>query len=529
MSEEFQEAEAEAKQAHMRLVKNEEDERGHAEEIRKEPNLVRRAKLLQSNGILRFPEEKPVNTGGMIINQPLLSDLNFHAVYEALFGNALPSRPHFDTFRGLPVDHTGNVWDKNSPCLELLSACSIVGLKGAKTSDVQRTFRDWIVAERMNDLQQRFETMLPKWDGVKRLDTLLIQLFQPHDTPLNRAFGQYFWLSIYNRVMFPGCYAPMALALFGAQDAGKSYMSKLICVEVTGRKNADSVPLDLAADRNSFLRTITGKSIIANVGEMTGFTRGDLNKIKDFMTRTSDMLDFKFENTIDQPRQWVVVMDGNKYEGLQRDETGNRRLYPMFVGQLPDKDGQPHWRDNFVVDYSNFSNDFWQVMAEARAWIEAKGHDAYLEFARGVSKQVKDFSQAEMDRGRGTIRDDEMDAFIFPALRRVKKVAYDKGRKWNGTFIKVADLIVTLQNINRRMNVTPRHLKTKMVSLGSIPATITNEKGYLFEEYKTLEEFDKFLKIDRSTGVVGDEDIGIGTESEGLSAEGGGSDAHGGF
>ncbi len=261
-------------------------------------------------GIVDWPEVKTNRAGDGFITVPDNCDRNRSAAFDAIFGTG-DFRPYFDLFRGRTIDHTGRVIDENYPFLQVVELLAIVGLKGQSIRSVAETFRHWAREKTHNSLISRMESATPKWDGKERINSYMCDLFHSNKTELNLKFSRYFWLSLYCRVMYPGCQAPIALSLFGTQNAGKSYFGKLLCVEVTGDNNADSIPLDLGSDVNVFLRSITGSSVIANVSEMVGFSRGDLNKIKSFMTRTSDAMDFKYENGLTQSRQWITIMDGN--------------------------------------------------------------------------------------------------------------------------------------------------------------------------------------------------------------------------
>ncbi|MFP3733033.1 VapE family protein, partial [Bacillus sp. SIMBA_006] len=83
--------------------------------------------------------------------------------------------------------------------------------------------KEWSLARSWNDLIERVQRKIPAWDGVPRLDTYLVDLFEPTDTPFVRALSRYFWQSLYMRVMQPGCVAPVVLSLFGTQNCGKSW------------------------------------------------------------------------------------------------------------------------------------------------------------------------------------------------------------------------------------------------------------------------------------------------------------------
>lgn len=489
VSEEAQEAEKRTERAVLRLAEDRLSADEAIEAARGERDLVKRAKALVALEAISYPEKKAVRTGDMMVMQASNSDVNRWAAFDALFGDG-DERPHLDTFSGRLVDHEGEVFDDRYPVVELVRALTVAGLSSQSAEVVRKSFKDWALQTQRNDLIDYIEKTMPQWDGTPRMDTRLIQLFDPLDTPLNRMVGRYFWLSVYARIMFPGCMAPVVLSLFGAQNAGKSYFAKLICQTITGDKDADSVQLDVDAPQLDFLREITGNSIIANIGEMTGMARADLNKVKNFITRTSDKMHYKYEGHFNQNRQWVIVMDGNDYEGFQRDTTGNRRFYPMFVGQLEDKHGKPHWDDTFKADFTGFKEDIWQIMAEARAWFEANGGlSGYGQFTDKVSAEVAAFNKREMRNDRGTIRDDLLDMHLRGLLLSLTPDVLD-GSKNKGIFIPSADIDFAFRKRTRR-DMNPRHLKPKMEALGfeAVSAGRPLARGFILRDVMSMDDY----------------------------------------
>jgi hypothetical protein len=308
--------------------------------------------------------------------------------------------------------------------------------------------------------------------------------------------------------MYPGEEAPIVLTLIGVQNCGKSYFGKLLARLITGDMESDSVQLDLGANKTDFLREITGQSVVASVGEMTGFNRGDLNKIKDFVTRTHDKFSYKFEGVVHQARQWVTVMDANSYEGLLRDDSGNRRFYPMFCGQLPDVAGKQQWSKTFKADFSGLRTDLWQMFAEAREWIDSKSLDDYRQFVRGVSKEVFDFSLVEMANDRGTISDEVFDTYLVEMLKQYPNKflwRFKSGGKV-AVGLKGADFKMFFQDTLRHVKPNWRHLKTKMLALGAEEKLFTGGYGgYLFPNIVSLESFDMCIGVKDYVSEDGDE------------------------
>lgn len=380
-------------------------------------DLVTRAKALFSHDAFGFPSHglKKVRDGDRFVTQAKPTDENIFIVLNVLFDEE--EMPHNNEFIGRLVDHEGKVIDKSYHVVDWVTVFAAAGIHDLTARRVRECLVEFAMKRSYNDLIVRLSKLIPDWDGVPRMRNKLISLFDCNDTPLNQDFGEYFWLALYARMMMPGELAPMVLSLFGVQNCGKSYFGKRLCQIITGNEGADSTQLNLDAQPIDFLREITGQSVIASVGEMTGFGRGDLNRIKDFITRTSDKMHYKFEAHFTQLRQWITIMDGNKYEGLQRDPTGNRRFYPMFCGQLPDQDGQPRWSETFKADFTNFEEDVWQLLAEAKDWFDREGVNNYKKLVDDVSNKVKKFSQYEMDNMRGTAANSVMAQNFTHVLR----------------------------------------------------------------------------------------------------------------
>jgi hypothetical protein len=498
---------------------------------RNNADIVERARALFVVGQFQYADVKKVRQGDSVITQAQATDTNKWHALDVLFGldrakakkdaakydpvklrfkkNAADEkRPHLDEFSGRIVDHEGNIMDDHYAFVDWVHMFNAAQLKGLGADTVDKAIRAWALEHRWNSLIERLNSAIPTWDGVQRMESKLIDLFKCFNTPLNRSFGQYFWLSLYARLMHPGAYAPMILSLFGTQDCGKSYFGKRLCEIIIGNDKADTVQLNLDGEKTDFLREITGNSIIAAIGEMTGFTTGDLNRIKNFVTRPSDMMHYKHEGHFDQQRQWIAIMDGNKYEGLQRDTTGNRRFYPMFCGQLPDQDGQPRWSEDFnagpEIHSGEFEADVWQLLAEAKKWFGDNGNEAYVDFAKTVSKEVFAFNAVERAANRGTVHDPDVDTFLTSAVvaaaKRVVKKRDGSGRA--GVVIRREDLILAFKEVSKINNPNQKHIETAVCALGAATAKIDNRLVYYFDGYDSVAKFDEAIGGDDDANEV---------------------------
>ena len=489
-SDEAKKAEAQAKQTTLNLQHRRADTDAMRMEAYGEQDLVTRAKKLSSLGAIKYMHYKPApgEAGKMGLTVAKAeSEMNRLAVFDALFdyGSGIVPYPHRDTFRGRLVDHRGEVLtQKTSMQVETIAAVNAAGLENPAARAVGESYIIWAAQHKRDGLLANFERNMKEWDGNSRLETKLIDLFQPFDTPLTRLVGKYFWLSLYNRITSPGCPAPTSIALIGAQGAGKTRFSRILCETLMDDKNVAPIPLDWSTkDFNNFLRAITGQSIIANVAEMGGLKKADIERMKDFATRDKDELNFKFEDSLIKPRQWIIITDGNTYEGLQRDETGNRRFYPIFLKQLPDENGQPAWAEEFEVDYTNFKEEVWQIMAECRAWMAEKGMTGYYQLVTEVQRGVQSFSRNEMDNNRGTIHNSDIDAYLMKAVVQGDWIPMPTA---NAYFVKLD----SIKNGFRKVMNAPPHgkiIKAELIRRGFAEATKLG-RGYKIPYLRNKED-----------------------------------------
>ncbi|CAN0624544.1 conserved protein of unknown function [Burkholderia multivorans] len=404
-----------------------------------EPDLIKRANALRKSNELNWPDADPRTIGGTSAYFVSNTAKNRLYAFDVLFGSDVKEgTPYFDTYSMQPRTWEGRVFDNNTSMRPILEAVDALGLKKQEFDTLRKAFEQWTLCRETNSLIDYINKHLPQWDGTPRLDASLIDAFECRDTPLTREFSRYFWMSIYMRCMHPGCQAPMTIALIGGQNAGKTYFSKLIVRALTGDETAKPVNLNYhrlmkESGKNEFLREQTGNSIIANCGEMVGFDSAALEYIKDFQTSDTDEMHFKYRGIIKKQRQWIVIMDGNKYDGLQRDATGNRRFYPVFAGQMDDENGQPRWSDKFSAWFTKsdeasaeFKAYVWQCMAECRAILSLDRADAtrtYDALVNGLTPKVAAFNKLERESNRGTAANPDLDGYFHPMMERALGLA----------------------------------------------------------------------------------------------------------
>lgn len=209
-------------------------------EIRKIPDIVKRARRLFEAQQIQFKDVKKVRSGDAFITQPLPTDTNKFIVLNSMFEGE-DDMPHHDLFRGRIVDHEGIIIDDHYPVVHWVEAFDAAQLRGVPAKTARESIKEWALARKRNDLINYVETKLPEWDKTPRLETKLIEMFDCRENDLNKLVSKYFWLSLYSRVMIPGSLAPIVLSLFGAQGCGKSRFTKRLAQIITGNEETDTL------------------------------------------------------------------------------------------------------------------------------------------------------------------------------------------------------------------------------------------------------------------------------------------------
>ena len=166
-----------------------------------------------------------------------------------------------------------------------------------------------------------------QWDGVPRLDTLLIDYLGAEDDAAGycRAVCRKAFTGAVARAMRPGCKFDNMLILCGPQGIGKSTL-------------LDKMSMGWF---NDSIRTFEGKETaellpgawIVEVAELDAFRRTEVSRIKQFLSLRTDRYRAAYgRNMKEQPRSCIFFGTCNQMDFLQ-DTTGNRRFWPVDVGR----------------------------------------------------------------------------------------------------------------------------------------------------------------------------------------------------
>jgi putative DNA primase/helicase len=164
-----------------------------------------------------------------------------------------------------------------------------------------------------------------EWDGVNRIDTILIDYMGAEDNEYVRAVTRKTLVAAVNRVFEPGCKFDYVCCLQGPQGIRKStfwavlggkWYNKNFTFSMIGKKDA--------------VEQLQG-SWINEVGELDGLTRAETNSVKNFIDNPKDEMRPAYGRyKMEYLRQGIFVGTFNDDTPL-RDQTGGRRWWPVKV------------------------------------------------------------------------------------------------------------------------------------------------------------------------------------------------------
>ncbi len=177
---------------------------------------------------------------------------------------------------------------------------------------------------------RNFLHSLPPWDGVQRVDRLLVDYLGAEEGVLSRAFARKTLVAAIARVMIPGIKFETMLVLVGPQGCGKSTLFN----KLARPWFSDNLMISDMKDKTA-VEKIQGYWIIES-GELAGLRKTEEEMVKGFLSREQDVVRFAYERrSAELPRQCIIVGSTNRMQGFLRDQTGNRRFWPVYVRKVP--------------------------------------------------------------------------------------------------------------------------------------------------------------------------------------------------
>ena len=161
------------------------------------------------------------------------------------------------------------------------------------------------------------------WDGIDRLPEWLHAYAGAENTTYTQGIGRMFLIGMVARILRPGCKLDYLMIIEGDQGLLKSQM----CAVLAGEYFSDHLPDITGKECSQHLR---GKWLI-EVAELRAYSRAAVDQFKEFLARDTERYRPPWgRKEIHEPRQCVFLGTTNKQLYL-RDETGNRRFWPVKI------------------------------------------------------------------------------------------------------------------------------------------------------------------------------------------------------
>ncbi|MBR5865749.1 MAG: virulence-associated E family protein [Alistipes sp.] len=167
------------------------------------------------------------------------------------------------------------------------------------------------------------------WDGVPRVETLLVDYLGAEDCAYTRAVTRKTLTAAVARIYRPGCKFDHMLTLRGAQGLGKSSL----IAKLAGQWFSDSFT---SVQGKEAYEQVQGVWIM-EVGELAGMKKAEVEAIKLYISKQSDRFRPAYGRRLQEfPRQCVFMGSTNESQFL-RDTTGNRRFWVVDTPNTPER------------------------------------------------------------------------------------------------------------------------------------------------------------------------------------------------
>lgn len=284
----------------------------------------------------------------------------------------------FDLVKGgLPWDRKATQWGNRDDANLRIYMEDRYGISG---KDKIRDAKDAVLTRhRMHPIRDYLTALT--WDGVPRLERLIIDYIGAEDTPLNRAMTLKHFTAAVARVMRPGCKYDYCLIITGPEGIGKSTLFGIM----GGDWFNDSLITTEGKNGMEQLRC----AWLAELSELASLKRSDVEQIKSYISRQDDIYRAAYGTVVERhPRQCVFCGTTNETYFLKGD-TGNRRFWVIAA-------------DPSLRRYADIAGSL--TRDRDQLWAEAVEY-----WRRGEKLYLPDDLEAEARRRQSQYNDDRDD------------------------------------------------------------------------------------------------------------------------
>lgn len=207
------------------------------------------------------------------------------------------------------------------------------------------------------------------WDGKARLARILVDYLGAEDTEINRAFALAVFVAAVRRVRVPGTKFDTMLVLEGPQGSGKS--TAILIMAGEGNFSDQSI---IGLDQKIQGELLQGIWLF-EVAELSGLKHTDSNDLKSFLSRDTDRFRAAYARFTSSNRRQVVFIGTTNDDTYLKDQTGNRRFWPVQTGTI-DLEGLRRDRDQFWAEAAHLETHGHPISLPEHLWDAANALQA---------------------------------------------------------------------------------------------------------------------------------------------------------
>ena len=196
-----------------------------------------------------------------------------------------------------------------------------------------------------------------EWDGVKRVDEILINILGATDNQLNRILTKKWFYGLMKRLFEPGCnWDNMLIIHDNCGGTGKSTFAQRIALDEYCTTNIDIYNL---SDKDNIAKL--NSNWIINFDELAQFDKSDMDRLKGFLTEKRSTARLAYRRNDESYERHCVFYGSTNQDNFLRDYTDVTKAERRFW--VVECNGTPHDQNWWNKNFSDSIRD--QVLAEA--------------------------------------------------------------------------------------------------------------------------------------------------------------------